>query len=107
VIGECVVGERLTVTAPEWTKLQPGVKPSTQAGGLEPGNCKIQWLRGVKERTGRYTFNKIAGAKTPRYTLAPEDANCRLRVVAAPLLLDGSVGKAWTALTARVTAAAA
>jgi hypothetical protein len=107
VIGECVVGERLTVTAPEWTRLQPGVRGSPQAGGLEPGNCKIQWLRGVKERTGRYTFNKIAGAKTPRYKLVPEDANCRLRVVAAPLLLDGSVGKAWTALTARIVAAGA
>lgn len=60
--GGCT--QRLIVAAPEWTRLQPGVKG--KAGGLEMNNCKIQWLRGVKERTGRYTFNKISGAKTPR-----------------------------------------
>jgi len=95
ILGEAMVGETLVVAAPSWD--------DHSGAALEPSKCKIQWLRGTKERSGHYSFNKIPGAKTPRYVVAYEDFNCRLRVVAAPILEGGSVGRAWTALTARIT----
>jgi len=95
ILGEALVGETLVVAAPSWDD------KSGQA--LEASKCKIQWLRGTKERSGHYSFNKIPGAKTPRYLITQGDFNCRLRVVAAPIDESGAVGRAWTALTGRIT----
>mmetsp|Transcript_43995 Transcript_43995/g.84044 ORF Transcript_43995/g.84044 Transcript_43995/m.84044 type:complete len:732 (+) Transcript_43995:424-2619(+) len=95
IVGEAVVGETLLVAAPEWS--------SMHKEGLTVNTSRIQWLRGHKDRSGRYNFTKVVGAKTPRYLLTEQDLNCRLRVVAAPILENGLVGKAWTTLSQRVT----
>ena len=70
IIGEAVVGGTLLVAAPEWSDVH-------QSGGLTVDTCKIQWLRGHKDKSGRYSFSKIIGAKTPRYLITKQDMNCR------------------------------
>ncbi|KAK3234138.1 hypothetical protein CYMTET_55597 [Cymbomonas tetramitiformis] len=95
IMGEARMGQTLTVAASGDLCREPSGAPR---------KCKIQWLRGLKEQSGNYTFLKIPGAKTPKYTVGVHDLGCRLRVVAAPVLPDGSVGKAYTTHTDRIFA---
>jgi len=94
IYGEGQVGTALVVAAPTWN--------DGSGEALESRKCRIQWLRGMKAGNGQYVFTKIHGAKTPHYMVTDEDLGCRLRVVAAPLLPDGQIGKAYTALSRRI-----
>eukprot|EP00899_Mesostigma_viride_P020345 jgi/Mesvir1/28311/Mv04831-RA.1 len=74
----------------------------TAAGRAPEGvtKWKFQWYRcRLEESSGGILYKKIVGAVRPRYTVDAKDNGCVLRVLAAPVLADGTLGKAVAAFS--------